>query len=239
MTARKLVFTTEPGIEVPALLFTSEKTADVPPMVVVGEDLSRAFEPGGMGEFWTSKGTPVLVADLRGMGLTAPAGKSGPLGTDVKEAFLSLHLARPLLGQRVGDLLAVIAALDDEYHTRFHVIGKGTAGPIALHAAALDPRISGLTLDHALTSWSGVVRTPLARGQLANVVPGALATYDLPDLAATLAPRTLSIQAAVDPAGRVLSQEELAAAYTSCTSAYRALDAAARHSLKTGASDRR
>jgi hypothetical protein len=117
------------------------------------------------------------------------------------------------------------------------VIGKGTAGPIALHAAALDPRIGGLTLDHTLTSWSDVVRTPLARHQLASVVPGVLASYDLPDLAATLAPRTLSIRAAVDPAGRVLSQDEMVTAYASCTSAYRALDAAARLSLSAGGTD--
>jgi hypothetical protein len=206
-------------------------------VVVVGEDLAAALEPGGPGEFWTSKGSPVLIADLRGMGTTAPAGKSGPLGTDAKEVFLSLHLARPLLGQRVGDLLAVIAALDDEYHARFRVIGKGTAGLIALHAAALDPRIGSLTLDHSLVSWSDVVRTPLARGQLTNIVPGALATYDLPDLAATLAPRPLSIQAAVDASGHPLAQDELAAAYASCTSAYRALDAAARLSLEAGGSD--
>jgi cephalosporin-C deacetylase-like acetyl esterase len=239
ITARKLVFTTEPGIEVPALLCSSEKTGDVPPVVVVGEDLAGALEPGGPGEDWTSKGSPVLFADLRGMGTTAPAGRSGPMGTDVKEAFLSLHLARPLLGQRVGDLLAVIAALDEEYHARFRVIGKGAAGPIALHAAALDPRIGGLTLDHALVSWSDVVRTPLARGQLTNVVPGALAAYDLPDLAATLAPRTLSIQTAVDASERPLAQDELAAAYASCTSAYRALDAAARLRLEAGGSDPR
>jgi cephalosporin-C deacetylase-like acetyl esterase len=230
-TARRLVFTTEPGIEVPALLCLAEKTGATPPVVVVGEDLAEALKPGGLGEFWTGKGSAVLVADLRGMGTTAPASKRGASGSDVKEAYLSLHLARPLLGQRVGDLLAIIAALDELYHAPFPLIGKGTAGPIALHAAVLDSRISSLTLDHSLSSWSEVVRTPLVRGQLASVVPGALATYDLPDLATALAPRSLSIQDAVDSVGRVLSQDEMAATYAPCTRAYRALDAASRLNL--------
>ena len=38
--------------------------------------------------------------------------------------------------------------------------------------------------------------------QLTNVVPGALKVYDLPDLAAAIAPRPLTIEGAVDPANR-------------------------------------
>ena len=45
------------------------------------------------------------------MGETAPGAKSGPFGSDSKEAFLALNLARPLLGQRVGDLLSVLGAV--------------------------------------------------------------------------------------------------------------------------------
>ena len=49
---------------------------------------------------------------------------------------------------------------------------QGTAGPVALHAAAFEPRISGVSLGCAISSWSEVVRTPLARDQLSNAVPG-------------------------------------------------------------------
>ena len=214
-TVRKLVFTTEPGIKVPARLFTPAKADGATPLaVVVGHDVAEATGPAGPVEGLLQEGRRVLVADLRGMGETAPAaGRPGPLGVGVKEAFLSLHLGRPLLGQRVGDLLAVLAALADESPGGFSLVGHGTAGPIALHAAALEPRVVALTIDGAITSWSEVVRTPLSRDQLANVVPGALASYDLPDLAATLAPRPLSIRSAVDPTGRPLSQEQVDAAY--------------------------
>ncbi len=239
-SARKLVFTTEPGIVVPALLFRSEKTKEArgPLVVVIGDDLREAPDPGGPAGEWLERGAPVLVADLRGMGSTAPEAKPGPFGLDMKEAFLSMHLARPLLGQRVGDLLALLASLAGEFPDGFVLVGKGTAGPIALHAAALEPRVISLTLDGSITSWSAVVRTPVTRDQLSNVVPGVLAVYDLPDLAASLVPRKLIIRGAVDPNGRPLSSEEMEIAYASCRRAYRAEAAEQGLSFRTGPAHR-
>jgi cephalosporin-C deacetylase-like acetyl esterase len=222
-TLRKLVFTTEPGIEVPARLFTPEKSdAKAPLTVVVGYEGAEATGPAGPVAGLLGQGRRVLVADLRGMGETSPAGaRPGPLGADVQETFLSLHLGRPLLGQRVGDLLSVIAALADEAPGGVDLLGHGAAGPIALHAAALEPKVVALTLDGAITSWTEVVRMPLTRDQLANVVPGALAAYDLPDLAASLAPRPLTVRAPADPSGHLAAPEEVKGAYAPARRAYR------------------
>ena len=100
------------------------------------------------------------------------------------------------------------------------LVGVGTAAPIALHAAVLDNRIKGVTLERGVLSWSAVVRTPVSHNQLTNVVPGVLAVYDLPDLAALIAPRPLTIRAAVDPTDKPVSQEQLDAAYQKCKAAY-------------------
>ncbi|GAC1469831.1 MAG: hypothetical protein NVSMB9_14170 [Isosphaeraceae bacterium] len=75
--------------------------------------------------------------------------------------------------------------------------------PIALHAGALEPRIKALTLEGAISSWSDVVRTPLLKDQLSSVVPGALAVYDLPDLSAAFAPRSLTIEGSALDSNRV------------------------------------
>ena len=72
-TVRKLVFTTEPGIEVPALLFTPEHADESAPLaVLVGYDGPKAAGPGGPVEGLLKKRQRVLVADLRGMGETEP-----------------------------------------------------------------------------------------------------------------------------------------------------------------------
>jgi hypothetical protein len=100
--------------------------------------------------------------------------------------------------------------------------GGGSAGPIALHAAVLEPRIGRVTLERSVVSWDAVVRSPITHNQLANVVPGVLAAYDLPDLTSALAPRPLTVRAPVDPVGKSVSQGALEEAYMVCRKAYRA-----------------
>jgi hypothetical protein len=117
-------------------------------------------------------------------------------------------------------VLAVIEALAAENAEGFEIHGVGSAGPIALHAAAFEPRIKQVVLERSVISWSAVVRTPLSYNQLTNAVPGALAAYDLPDLAAALAPRRLTIRAAVDPQGEVVAQNVVKDIYAACLAAY-------------------
>ncbi|HZE99075.1 MAG TPA: prolyl oligopeptidase family serine peptidase [Planctomycetota bacterium] len=166
------------------------------------------------------EGTAIAV-DLRGFGETAPEGKAQPFGADWKEAFVAFHLNRPLLIQRTWDLRSMNATLG----RRFAVTAAGKAVPAALHAAALEKVIPELTLEGGIVSWASVLRSPVTTLELSNVIPGALAGYDLPDLAALMAPRKLSILSPVDGAGRPVSQADLEAAYAGAREAYKAAGA--------------
>lgn len=95
------------------------------------------------------------------------------------------------------DLLAVLGwaaaeGLGDGRPVRLD--GAGAAGPLVLHAAALDARIGDLHLDPPPVSWSTRVQASVHRRQLASAVPGALRHYDLPDLIVAVAPRTVEIR---------------------------------------------
>ncbi|MHC5544292.1 PKD domain-containing protein, partial [Singulisphaera rosea] len=112
-TVRKLVYETEPGILIPVLdcIPTVSNENSRTPTVLVGYD-----DPGEslrQNESLLKAGHRLVFVHLRGMGETAASvgPPSNPAGLDVKEAFLSLHLNRPLLGQRVEDLLSAIATL--------------------------------------------------------------------------------------------------------------------------------
>src|SRR5262249_3987638 len=142
-------------------------------------------------------------------------------GVDFPEAFLSLHLNRPLLGQRVRDVLAVVEALSAEERQDVELIGIGTAGPIALHAAALDRRIQRVTLQKSILSLSAVARASQSHNQLTSVVPGVLRHYDFPELAAAVAPRPLTVRRALDPVGKAIPKAVLDRAYTPAVNAYR------------------
>ena len=221
---RKLVFRTEQGVSVPALLFAKEEKAAGPLVIYVhGDGKAADAGPGGLIEQRVKAGQRVLALDLRGLGETAPTGapQRPPIfGVDVREAFLALHLNRPLLGQRVHDLLAVIAQLPDDSLADLHLLGVGKAGPIVLHAATLSPRVKRVTLERSLLSWSAVAETPLSNDQLTNVVPGVLAVYDLPELAALLAPRPLTIRSPVDPVGAAVARTVMEEAYALVKTAY-------------------
>jgi cephalosporin-C deacetylase-like acetyl esterase len=229
---RGIQIRTEPGIVVPARLCNPVNLTTRSPLILMigtGEE-AGTLAPNDPAVPHLKAGRRVLVADLRGLGETGPAaspGASAAFGDDVKDAFLALHLGRPLLGQRVGDLVAILDALGDRLPREgVHVVAFGQTGPIALHAAALDRRITQVTVEGAPASWDDVARRPVIRYPLAEIVPNALTVYDLPDLAAAIAPRPLTIRAAVDPESRLLASDRLETLYAAARAAYRNLNAA-------------
>jgi hypothetical protein len=168
-------------------------------------------------------GKRVIAVDLRGFGETSPGtvkeGRPSTFGVEYKEAFIAMHLNRPLLGQRVLDLLSVVGAVAPK-GGGIEVVGVGSAAPVVLHAAALDDRIKAVSIESGLVSWDNVVRTPISTNQLGNTVPGALAIYDLPDLVAAIAPRSLTIRKPVDAAGQPADRAAVEEAYRPARAAY-------------------
>ena len=228
------VLTTEPGVTIPVLMFRSEPPAAPrgPTVIYIGAERSLAA-PGGPIVAMVKAGAHVAMVDPRGMGETTPGKARRPdlTGADDKEAFLALHLNRPLPAQRVYDVVQTLRAIrSTEGPAEFHLIGVGAGGPIALHVAAIDDRVKEVTVEHSLASWSSVARTPLSRGQLASVIPNVLEAYDLPDLAASLAPRRLTVRAPLGPAGLPVAADELEKAFAPARAAYRAMSA--EHKLR-------
>ena len=124
------------------------------------------------------------------------------------------------------DLLSVVSYQAAGSPAEIEVVGIGAAAPVVLHAAALDPRIKVVTLDGGVLSWENVVRTPVSYNQLSNAVPGALAVYDLPELAAAGAPRPLTIRNSVDATGKPAAAASVEEAYRVARVAYEKAGAA-------------
>jgi hypothetical protein len=181
---RKLTVETESGMTIPLLQLARPDIAnasDAPLALFVGGERKALLAPEGYAARQANAGRRVVLADLRGTGETAPTPRGlGAFGADWQEAFLGLHLSRPLIGQRVDDILLLIDMLAPKGGV--HLLGIGSAVPVALHAAFLDRRITELSLNRVGPSWSDVASNASTKGELANVIPGVLKLYDLPDL---------------------------------------------------------
>ncbi len=230
---RKLVFDIAKHLSIPAIEVTGTgRSGDGPTLVKIGANWQKELEQAGklVGP-GAAHGRLVLV-NPRGLGETTPRRGRDPerdfshFGADWQEAFLALHLDRPLLARRVADVLTVLESLAAEPGAKrdigFEVIGYRAAGPIVLHAALLDERglIKKIRLERSLVSWSELIEHKMSHDQFSSVVPGALGLYDLPDLAARLAPLPLAINDAVDAMGKPVSQGVLEHAYAACKKAY-------------------
>ena len=184
-------------------------------MVIVLETAGRNahWNEGELYQTLAAQGFPVATADLRGLGDMQPEIGRGdphyarPHADEENYAWGSLILGRPLLGQRVTDLLAVAAALRAHpalSGRRIVVAAQGKLTVPALCAAALDGHISQLYLAGGLVSFRSIVETEIYRHSFANFVPNLLRHTDLPELAAQIAPRLVTLAGTVNAAGNTL-----------------------------------
>ncbi len=203
----KLILRPEPGICLPALAMLPDKPNGDACLYLHDKGKETDAAAGGPIEKLVRQGKIVLAVDIRGFGETAVSrsqpkgGIAGHIGPEWKELYLAYMLEKPYLAMRAEDVM-VCARFLAQYNAagkpnRVRLVSIGQTGPAALHAIALEPQLfASAKLQKSLVSWASLLKTPLAKSQFINVVHGALKTYDLPNLAATLPPDKLTI---VDP----------------------------------------
>jgi hypothetical protein len=203
-----MILTPEQGIYLPALVYMPAASTVQRAVLYInerGKDADAA--PGGPIEAMVKAGRCVMAVDLRGTGETQQ-GKQGQLsgaaGPDWKDVFTAYLLGRSYVGMRAEDVLVCARFLKQQQAGPVELIAVGNVAVPALHAAALEPELFGsVKLTGMLSSWSNVIELGRFNNQQVNAVQGALKTYDLPDLAATLGNK-LIIEKPVDALGQPL-----------------------------------
>ena len=160
-----------------------------------------------------ASGYRVIALDLRGWGETAPMPPNDGIGFSWDDflAYRSLEIGRPLMGQRVKDLLA--AAPRRTNRREWLVAGVGAGALVAAQAAVLEPRINAVISIGGLLSFRSLLDDASPKQPLSSFLPGIVGAYDMRDVYAAIAPRRLLVlnpqdsqRAVVDPdaAGREL-----------------------------------
>ena len=196
----KLLLDGEPGISIPALLAIPAAAPRPLPAVLYVNSAGKAADarPGGDVEALVRAGHAVFAIDPRGYGETAPPPRSGGYSSMYQTFMRGYLLAKPLAGMQTGDILRAfdyLASRPEIDARRIAILGKSNGGVLALHAAALEPRIAKVAAEGSLVSYMDMARAPQHEGVVDIVVPGVLKDYDLPDLARVIAPRKLLLVA--------------------------------------------
>jgi len=208
---QKLILKPEPGIYLPALMFTPAQAAPKGAVLYLHE-LGKAAEAvsGGPIEKLAKSGKAVLAVDLRGTGETQQRGQryfASHFGSDGQDVYTAYLLKRSYVGLRAEDIMLCARFLRDSLKPKtaeLDLVAVGNVGVPALHAAALEPGLFGsVELRRTLVCWSDIINSGLSSNQLVNTVHAALTTYDLPDLAATIADK-LTVITPLDALGRVV-----------------------------------
>jgi len=159
------------------------------------------------------QGFTVLVPDLLGTGELGGGNFKGDAYIDnisYNMWFTSMLIGRSIVGIQASDVvkLALLLKLRNRIE---HVFGiaREEMSPVLLHAAAFNPVFSRVALIKPYSSYRSFVMNRFYAPRFVNsLVPGALTAYDLPDLAASLAPAKLLIFGMTD-ANRQINEDQI------------------------------
>ena len=156
---------------------------------------------GGEMEWFVKNGFTVLAPDLLGIGEMGPENTS--IRIYLRTWYASMLIGRSILGVQAGDVVRLTNLLKKSQGiNEVYGLARKELAPVLLHAAAFDPAISRIALIEPYSSYNSVAINRLYDPKFINsLVPGALKSYDLPDLAASLAPRKLIMIETTDGAG--------------------------------------
>lgn len=162
---------------------------------------------------WLVKtGTTVLVPDIVGTGEMGPGAFKGDSFIDSVSYniwFASILIGRSIVGIQAGDIVRLARTLKKQHKVKeVYGLAKRQMAPVLLHAAAFEPIISKIALIEPYASYRSIVMNPdYEKRFLHSTVAGSIGVYDLPDLAAALAPKPLFIAGITDGSGNVNAVE--------------------------------
>ncbi len=214
---RKLVYESEPGILIPALLYVPASGAARKPAAVIADGNGKSA-PAMVAEQLARAGVVVLSVDLRGMGETrvTPDLNDSEFYRyfgDYEDAMTAILMNRTLPAMRARDIVRgvdLLASQPEVDPARIGGIGRNGGAVPLLYAAVFDPRLQFVSLENMIVSYHAVATTAMQRRVFEDIVPGALLEFDLPDLARAIAPRKVWISDPVTPNGTPVSHSELA-----------------------------
>lgn len=228
---------------IPYVLMIPDKPNNKALLYLHSAGKAAAAGEGGEIESFVQQGFTVLAPDLLGIGETGAGDFRGDAfikGISYNIWFASILVNRSIVGLRAGDVVRLAQTLKNNTAiTDVYALADNELSPVLLHAAAFDQTISRVALVSPYSSYHSMVSNRFYNARYVySSVAGALKAYDLPDLAASLAPRKLSIVNVKDGEGKAIDAEKAKEAYSIVRSAYAGKNADNQLNIIVEASDK-
>lgn len=220
-----ITYQADTGLTIPALL-VQPKAGRARRMVLFLDARGKASGMTAEGDITklVESGYAVFAIDASGTGEVAFARNDSAPWSSPQVSFLALMVGKPLMGIRMNDIVRGLDALKELGALPADgVLGfaRGRVGPVLLHAAVMDQRITGAIVEDSLVSFASVGSSAVHRNIDDTVVPGVLGQYDFVDLVAAMAPAPVWISNARSPTGALLLRREVETAYDYAAQAYK------------------
>lgn len=196
------------------------------------------------------QGVAVCLPDVRGTGETRPDDGRGRRSTATEISATEWMLGQTLVGSRLRDLRSVMRALKSEKEidaNRIALWGDSFAavndkgfdpavpldadklppqseplgGLLALFGGLYEDKVQAVYIFGGLVSYHSVLESPFCYVPHDALIPRALTSGDLCDVASALAPRSLRLEGLVDGLNRKVDGFALVKAYTRTIAGYK------------------
>lgn len=239
----KFQFLSESGIYIPVWVFVPNgRTGVLPTILYVGDEGMETVGMEDEGEeasglthglldTMVRSGNLVVAVDVRGIGETRPlhpasdsCNEFGQLfDLEAAMAYMTWFMDQSLLGMRVQDVVRSVDYVTSRRDTdtrHLHLIGKGMGGLWCLYAAALDPRIRSLICVQSLLSYRSMTEVDRYRYGADVFLRDVLLHFDLPQVAASVVGRPLTVIQPQDATKNKVSMDKAVDAYKPTQAAY-------------------
>ena len=182
-TRQRVVFESEPGVQISGRLYVPNTAGRKPGVLVLADKISSYWIPatGVLAEKIAAKGRVVLELDPR----DAPGEGDRPYVGNWLTNARADQIGRNLPAMRAHDIargIDLLAAREDVDKSAIRGLARGVKGIWLLLAAAVDERISGIWLDRTPYSVRAALTHTMNTSLWDAVIPGFALEWDLEDL---------------------------------------------------------
>ncbi len=204
----------EPGIDLSMIQAIPDGSAPKPAVIMMDEIPAERTAAGPDFTRLAKSGHIVVVLQSRGTPIDAQNGQSTQfaLGPYMGVNLRAIIVGKTLVGMRTDDVIRVLNWLSsrtDVDRASITLYGKGGLGMVALHAAAVDTRITRVMAENTLVSYRTALDAPLHRNLSEITIPGVLEHYDVGDLLQAIAPREVTLLNPADAIGQPMRLDQV------------------------------